>query len=320
MINLTNKLKNKSKTKQLKNNTLLLLIEAISNMSCESLELILDDNWYYDSTSKSTYIQKLKEVFDEFGKEDDFLISHQGQCNANECKNFNKNGYSFIGNKSGRYINFIIDLKENGSIKNIHNCFSFCTNEKVIDETKKQLKISIYEDEKLYFKPTENFTLSKNESIIAMNELKKFQDTSIPKNELIKWIEKYENLERSISGKDIFHKNQKLFWSCFLGIKELYNFILSEGDIDIAIDRFKSIQLNDDSKLLKWYSDYNYLFHKFRYLLPIIKKSKEENLKPGFLNLSSDFPVYYLMENLSKCFELQAIFHNHFYKKIKYYN
>ena len=74
----------------LKKDSLPLLLDAISNMSCELLELILDDNWYYDSTSKSTYIQKLEEIFDEFRKEDDFLISHEGQCNANECQNFNK--------------------------------------------------------------------------------------------------------------------------------------------------------------------------------------------------------------------------------------
>ena len=304
----------------LQEESLLSLLEAISSMSCESLELILDDNWYYDSTSKSIYIQKLREIFDEFKKEDDFLNSHKGNCNSDGCKNFNKKGYSFIGNKSGRYVNFLIELKENGAIKNIHNCINFCTNEKFIDETKKQIDFRIYQDEKLNFKPTEDFTIAKNESIIALNELKNFQDKSLPKNELIKWVEKYENLKRSFSGKDLFYKNQKLFWSCFDNIKEIYDFIQKEGNIVIAIDKFKSIELNDDSKLLEWYSDYNYLFHKFRYIIPKIKKSEEEGFKEGLINLSSDIPVYYLMNNLNECIELQAIFHNHFNEKIKWYN
>ncbi len=80
----------------LQKDSLALLVEAISNMSCESLELILDDNWYYDFASKSIYIQKLKEIFDEFKKEDDFLISHKGNCNGKECDKYNKNGYSLI--------------------------------------------------------------------------------------------------------------------------------------------------------------------------------------------------------------------------------
>lgn len=304
----------------MKNNTLLLLVEAISNMSCESLELILDDNWYYDFASKSIYIQKLKEIFDEFKKEDDFLISHKGNCNGKECDKYNKNGYSFIGNKSGRYVNFLIDLKENGAIKNIHYCIRFCTNENVIDETKKQIDFKIYQDEKLYFKPTEKYTLSKNESIIAVNELNRFQETFIPKSELVKWVEKYENLKSSISGNDSDYKNQKIFCSCFIDIGWIYDFIQTEENIITAIDQFKSIELSDDSKLLEWYSDYNYLFHTFRYLLPKIKKAQEEGLKAGLIHLSSDSPVYYLIENLNDCNELQAIFHNHFHEKVKYYN
>ena len=299
-------------------NILISLLEAISKMDCDALELILDDKWYYDRTSKSIYIQKLSVVFDEFQKEDYYLVYQKGNCNSSECNNFNKSGFSFIGNKTGRYINFIIDLKENGSIKNIHNCICFSSNYKVLDEAKKQLKISIFMDEYLNFKPTDSYIEMKNESINALNELNQFQNSEIPKNELIKWYEKYENLSKSMSGKDLNFKNQKLFWSCFIRITELYNYIKIEGDFIVAIDKFKSIDVKSDSELLKWYKKYNYLFHKFKYILPIIN-SEVEYSEFGKINLCQDFPVYLRLNNLKKSFELQDIFHSHFHEKVKWY-
>jgi hypothetical protein len=299
-------------------NILTSLVEAISKMDCDALELILDDKWYYDNTSKSIYIQKLSEVFDEFKKEDDYLIYQKGNCNASECNNFNKSGFSFIGNKSGRYINFIIDLKENGTIKNIHNCICFILNERVFDESKKQLKISIYVDEYINFKPTDIYTEMKNESINALNELKHFQNSEMPKIELIKWYEKYEKLSNSISGKYLNYKYQKLFWDCFISISEIYNYIKTETNITVAIDNFKFIDLKSDSELLKWYKKYNDLFHNFSYILPIIN-SQVESSEFGKINLGQDFPVYFRLNFLKESFELQEIFHSYFHEKVKWY-
>jgi hypothetical protein len=230
-------------------NIIIDLVEAISKMDCDALELILDDKWYYDKTTKSIYIQKLSDVFDEFKNEDDFLIFQKGNCNAGECNNFNKSGFSFIGNKSGRYINVIIDLKENGSIKNIHNCICFSPGEKVLNKAKKQLKISIYIDEYINFKPTELYIRIKNESVKALNELIQYQNSEITKNDLMSWNEEYEKLNSSIIGQDLSYKYQKLFSSCFIGIKEIYNYLRKERYIDFAISQFKIIDVNSDSDM-----------------------------------------------------------------------
>jgi hypothetical protein len=296
-------------------NILIYLVESISKMDCDALTLILDDKWYYDRTSKSIYIQKLSDVFDEFKKEDDFLICQKGNCNAGECNNFNKRGFSFIGNKSVRYINFIIDLKESGEIKNIHNCICFSSNEKVVDEAKKQLKISIYVDEYINFKPTDIYTAMKNESISALNELKQFQNSEITKNELINWYEKYANLSNSIKGSDLNYKYQQLFWSCFLGVSEIYNYVKKEKSITVAIDKFKSIDIISDSKLLNWYKSYNNLFHKFRYILPIIN-SQLETSEFGKIDICKDFRIYFRLNYLKESYELQEIFHSYFHEKV----
>ena len=299
-------------------NILTSLVEAISKMDCDSLQLILDDKWYYDYTSKSIYIQKLSDVFNEFKKEDDYLIYQKGNCNSSECNNFNKSGFSFIGNKSGRYINFIIDLKENGAIKNIHNCICFIMNEYVVTDKIKQLKISIYFDEYLNFKPSDSYIAMKNESIIALNELKYFQNSEITKKELINWYEKYKKLSNAMSGNDLNYKYQKLFWNCFMGITEIYHYIKTERNITVAIDKFKSIDVKSDSELVKWYKKYNVLFHKFRYILPIIN-SQLECSEYGKINICKAFPVYLRLNFLKESYELQEIFHSFFQEKVKWY-
>ncbi len=127
------------------------LINAISEMDIKALELILEDDVSYQDTSKTIFLQKLKTLFQDFQKEDNKLIAYQGKCNYKECSNTNKNGFCFMGNKSGRYINFIVDENENGSIKDICTCHDFCPNEKVIDKNKEKMSYFIFFDERVDF-------------------------------------------------------------------------------------------------------------------------------------------------------------------------
>jgi hypothetical protein len=57
------------------------LINSISEMNSTALELILEDNVSYQDTTKSIFLQKLKEVFKDFQKEDNKLIPYEGKCN-----------------------------------------------------------------------------------------------------------------------------------------------------------------------------------------------------------------------------------------------
>ena len=69
----------------------------------------------------------------------------------------NKKGIAFVGNNSGNYINFIIEKNDNNTIKDIYDCYRFCTHKNIIDETKRQFNMQIYCDEKVKFIPTSNF-------------------------------------------------------------------------------------------------------------------------------------------------------------------
>ena len=214
-------------------------IIAISEMDCKAIELILEDNVSYQDTTKSIFLQKLKEVFTDFQKEDNKLIPYEGKCNSDKCTNKNKRGIAFVGNKSGRYINFIIEQNEDSTVKDIYTCSVFCTNENVIDENKRKLDISVYNDEKVNFTPSSTYNYLKNKSITALNEIKQHNDCEISKEQIITWIKSYEELYNSMNWINNFYKHHYSFYWLYYHINEIYKFLMIENEAKIAIDEFK---------------------------------------------------------------------------------
>ena len=294
------------------------LVNAISEMDSKALELILEDNVSYQDTTKTIFLEKLNEVFKEFKKEDNKLIAYQGKCNSNECSNKNKNGISFIGNKSGRYINFIIEENEDGSVKDIYNCYDFCTNKKVIDENKRQLSFTVYKDEKVDFKPSSYYISSNNKSISAINYLKLFNNTEISKDQLIIWVKQYEDFYNSLDWFDLSYKNISPFHSCFYHIKGIYEIVLLEEEAAFCLEEFKSVNLEEEIQILKWLVKFEYLYYKLILLHPNIVS--EESLVSGKIKLYKDFNVYFQIEILKNCISLQELFDKYYYEKLNKYN
>ena len=180
------------------------LVNAISEMNLKALQIILEDKFSYQDTTKTIFLEKLEDVFKEFKKDDNKLIAYQGKCNSDECTNKNKNGFSFVGNKSGRYINFIIEENENGTVKDLYTCYDFCTDDKIIDKNKRKLDISVYKDEKVNFIPTSNYNFINKKSISAINEIQQFNDSEISKEDIIALIKKYEDVYNSLNWTNNF--------------------------------------------------------------------------------------------------------------------
>ena len=186
-----------------------ILRKAISGMDISALELILEEDVSYQDTTKTIFLQKLKDVFSEFQKEDSKLIAYKGKCISEECSNNNKTGISFIGNKTGRYINFIIEENPDGSVKDIYNCSHFCTNQTSIDKTKKQLKLNVFKDEENDFTPTSTYLFTNRKSISAVNALLQFNDSEITKEQISRWINDHKELYESMNWINTFYKDQQ---------------------------------------------------------------------------------------------------------------
>jgi hypothetical protein len=294
------------------------LINAISSMNSKELDLILEDEVSYQDTSKTIFLEKLEEVFKEFETEDDLLIPYEGKCNSNECSNRNKKGISFVGNKSGRYINFIFEENEDNSIKDIYTCYDFCTEKEVIDVNKRKLEITVFKDEKVNFTPTPTYTTQKNKSINALNEIKQFNDREIASDEIIAWVKDYEDLYNSMNWKSIFYKHQYSFYWLYHHINEIYEFLMIEEDAEIAIDEFKSVDLTNEIDLLKWLVKYELLYYKLIVLHTTIVT--EESLQTGNSVLHRDFPAYFKTDILKNCIDLQELLDEHYYEKLNKYS
>jgi hypothetical protein len=255
------------------------LVNAISEMDSKALELILEDNVSYQETTKTIFLQKLQEVFKDFQKEDNNLIPYEGKCNSDECTNKNKKGIAFVGNKSGRYINFIIKENEDGSLKNIYNCCNVCTDRGVIDENKRQLGLTIYDDEKVTFVPSSSYDDLKNKSITALNEIKRLNDCEISKDEIITWVKSHEELYHSINSINNFYKYHHSFYWLYEHINQIYQFLMIENEAKIAIDEFKSLTLDNEIDLLKWLVKQENLYNDLILLFGNIVS--EESLQTG---------------------------------------
>ena len=294
------------------------LINAISEMDCKAIELILEDNVSYQDTTKSIFLQKLKEVFTDFQKEDNKLIPYEGKCNSDKCTNKNKRGIAFVGNKSGRYINFIIEQNEDSTVKDIYTCSVFCTNENVIDENKRKLDISVYNDEKVNFTPSSTYNYLKNKSITALNEIKQHNDCEISKEQIITWIKSYEELYNSMNWINNFYKHHYSFYWLYYHINEIYKFLIIENEAKIAIDEFKYINLDNEIDLLKWLVKYEHLYYELILLCANIVT--EESLQTGNCVLHKDHTVYFKTNILQNCIDLQELLEKHYYEKLNKYN
>ena len=294
------------------------LVQAISEMDSAAVELILEDDVSYQDTTKTIFLQKLKTLFEDFQKEDNKLLAYDGTCNSDECSNKNKNGISFIGNKSGRYINFIIEENEDGSVKDIYDCYDFCTNKKVIDENKRQLSFTVYKDEKVDFKPSQYYISSNNKSISAINYLIQINNTEISKDQIITWVMQYEEFYNSLDWFDMSYKNISPFHSCFYHIKGIYGFILLEDEASIALKEFSLVNLEEEIQILKWFVKFEYLHYNLILLHP--DTVSEESLQSGKIVLYKDFAVYFKTEILINCINLEELFEKHYYEKLNKYN
>jgi hypothetical protein len=294
------------------------LVNAISEMDSKALQIILEDKVSYQDTTKTIFLKKLNDVFKEFKKEDNKLIAYQGKCNSSECSNKNKNGISFVGNKSGRYINFIIEENEDGSVKDIYTCSVFCTDENVINENKRKLDITVYKDDQVNFTPTSTYNFINNKSISAINEIQQFNDSEITKEEIITWIKEYEDLYNSLNWRNNFYKNHYSFYWLYSRIYEIYKFLEIENEAKIGVNEFKSIDVNNEVDLLKWLVKYEHLYYEL--LLLCANIVTEESLQTGNSILHKDYNIYFKTDILKNCIELEELIDKHYNEKLNKYN
>ena len=104
------------------------VLHFLEQMDTEMLNDILHDDQTYQDFPKHVFIQKLDGAFEDFKKAGDSLLSrHYGKCSEFGC-NAGCEGFSFVGNKSGKFLNLILEVRY-GVVFDIYECSLFETNE-----------------------------------------------------------------------------------------------------------------------------------------------------------------------------------------------
>ncbi|MFM7195901.1 MAG: hypothetical protein ACKOYP_14120 [Bacteroidota bacterium] len=102
------------------------IVHFIQQLDIERIDMLLDHRRTYQDLSKRTFVSRFGAALDKFSRAGDtFLDTHRGHCCSRAC-GLNRRGYTFIGNKSGHYMDLII-LAKKGIVHDIYECHYFKT-------------------------------------------------------------------------------------------------------------------------------------------------------------------------------------------------
>ena len=100
------------------------VIYFLQQLDIDTMQQLLDENRTYQDFSKADFIEKLGKAMEEFLQGGDkFLYYNPGCSTSKEC-NYKSKGFSFVVNKSGHYLDMIIDIKD-GVVQDMYECSEF---------------------------------------------------------------------------------------------------------------------------------------------------------------------------------------------------
>lgn len=129
IIDELNELDNTSTT-ECKTSQQKLIVEAISKMDIDNLEILVQNNLADDK--KEEFLENIQSEFKKFKENNDtHLIAHSGICGGSWCGNYGSRGYSFTGNNSNTFYNLVFE-EENGICK----CYKLNIDDSAINEAR----------------------------------------------------------------------------------------------------------------------------------------------------------------------------------------
>lgn len=169
------------------------IIKAIKNFDIKSLYSLLDDNKSYMDVTKQRFLERLNKQFNQ--------VKYSGYKSFSDvffgiCQNCNKGceGVTFLS-ESGYYLDLFFESKDQKSVDDIYVCYNL-TN--IVDINKKfSLNFWFGEDEKVSFKPTQEYNLIKKSYQALKSDLKQIHEP-IHVDELDQWYNNFLYLRTKI--------------------------------------------------------------------------------------------------------------------------
>ena len=229
------------------------IIQAIQEMDIQKLEELLEDDRPYMDVSKSLFLNKLKELFDERRENEissfnDIVPGICARCNKG-CK-----GYSFITKD-----NHVLDLffeGVDGEVTDIYLCNELETDKQL--SPKYQMYFSFYKDEKVAFKPSVDFLIKKQKIEEASAEFDEFKNRLVWLEEFGYWKTKYHEVIKSLDFPYIFTQDTYLAFEPFREtcneIRDLIDHLEKRQFAINALSELKEVE--SEKELVYWLLTY----------------------------------------------------------------
>jgi len=221
-------------------------LKYLQRMDIEMLEIILDDSIIYFGASKKVFLEKLSYIFTQVK-----LGGGSGYLRIKKHKKQINTYYLLL--KIFDYANkFIIEEKEGNIIKIYGNKIK--TSEDDIEHLS-PLEIFFGDDEKINFKPSNEYVINLYKCTNAYEEIVNGKINILTSKDISEWVNKHMLLYEEVEEEYLFFK-----YNDFRNLFSLFEYYLEElqnySEVKMALQSYSD---SDISSLHQWLTDYNSL-------------------------------------------------------------
>lgn len=293
------------------------LLKSFFEMDIDMLEFLIEDSKIYHDADKETILRKLDELFAEFKNAGDTaLIPYAGKCMSDDCTNKGCKGFSFTGNKTKKYVDFIIEEIDT-TLEDFCHCSTFETDTKV--ERGEYVFFDVYEDERADFKPSFQYLQNVQVCEKAVNELLKEEVNYINKEDYSYWLEKYAELYGKIGLPFTFYGKYKSFNDIYFRLKDVSKYSKHEEETEKAVRDYDLFVTEKEETLINWLMTYKDLEEKLGLMLVDYFEDDEE-VKTGFVKLMKNNSLRIAVEDYKHALAFKTIFDAHYWPLLTKYS
>jgi len=229
------------------------ILNAFTSLDMEKLRLHLKDEYSYNETTKTIFLDALEKVFNQFKNAGNTeLMLYKGKCSGSNCPNCGTKGYRFVGKRLMNYMDLLFDI-EGHDIKDITECGIFKTNVG-IEDLGIRSEIEIRLDDKITFNKTPEYHAKVNAADEAWNEIITSPPQMLDFQDLSYWVDKHSVAYQLIGEDDPFDFPEMKwtpFVSLYLDLKEIRDYI-SENMEEIRMANVSAGKIKTEDQLVAW--------------------------------------------------------------------
>ena len=224
------------------------IIEAITEMNIDLLNVVLDNDKAYMEVSKDLFIKTLSNKFEILKKQGITKFEQVSKGSCNKCYK-GCNGYTFL-TKNNDYLDLLFK-EENNEIIDLFRCSAFKNKETLIK--KKCIYFRFKKDESKNYNPSPHISFLQKQVKIAVKEFEKFENKITDIEEFISWFKDNKKLYNSVKNFDWDYNFVWPFLSIYVTIKNFNELVNNHNSSKQALSEFDN---SNEKSIIDWLIKY----------------------------------------------------------------